>query len=116
MTETLHMPILVPKLYLPTLTPAMVPNHYGPQLPPITTTATQLLILSASTNSTTTTQLLPLLLTPPLLLQLLLLLNLLIQLTPNKWNSRGLKNMVPLSGSSTYPKLGQKSVINGNKG
>ena len=35
---------------------------------------------------------------------------------PISGTSRGPKNMVPLSGSSTYPKLGQKSVINGNKG
>ena len=35
---------------------------------------------------------------------------------PISGTSRGPKNVVPLSGNSTYPKLGQKSVINGNKG
>ena len=39
-----------------------------------------------------------------------------IPLTPDKWNLQGTEEYDPLSGSSTYPKLGQKSVINGNKG
>ena len=37
-------------------------------------------------------------------------------LLPISGTSKGLKKMASLSGSSTYPKLGQKSVINGNKG